>query len=101
MASFSPSVAGRGAGGPSKVDIAMAETPIIVHSPPDMPRDAEILGVLGLAPKHATGQRYGWMVTDYLAWKILFRNSGNASDKVSAHADAFFRPADLIVSSTG
>ncbi|KAK1758606.1 hypothetical protein QBC47DRAFT_411290 [Echria macrotheca] len=81
MTSFSPSAAGSGTRKLSKVDIAMAETSIIVHAPPDMPRDAEILGVLGLAQKHATGQRYGWMVTDYLAWKILFRNCGNPSNK--------------------
>ncbi|KAK4137043.1 hypothetical protein BT67DRAFT_454718 [Trichocladium antarcticum] len=56
---------------------AMSEASLIIHSPPDIPPNAEILGVCGVSAENADQHKYGWMVADFLHWKTLFYRVGN------------------------
>ncbi|KAH6628397.1 hypothetical protein F5144DRAFT_515745 [Chaetomium tenue] len=66
-------------GGPEELRMlraAMSESSLILHGPPDLPRDAEILGVCGVLAENADQNKYGWMVADFLHWKLLFHDLG-------------------------
>ncbi|KAK4031642.1 hypothetical protein C8A01DRAFT_21179 [Parachaetomium inaequale] len=54
---------------------AMSETHLILHGPPDLPHNAEILGVCGVSTENADQNKYGWMVADFLHWKLLFHGT--------------------------
>jgi hypothetical protein len=61
---------------------AMSEASLIIHSPPDIPANAEILGVCGVSADNADQHKYGWMVADFLHWKTLFHKVGNRPAQV-------------------
>ncbi|KAK3298498.1 uncharacterized protein B0H64DRAFT_429696 [Chaetomium fimeti] len=66
-------------GGPDEFKMlegAMSEAYLILHGPPDLPGDAEILGVCGVSTENADQNKYGWMVADFLHWKLLLHNLG-------------------------
>ncbi|EAQ89702.1 hypothetical protein CHGG_06321 [Chaetomium globosum CBS 148.51] len=53
-------------GGPEELQMlraAMSESSLILHGPPDLPRDAEILGVCGISAENADQNKYGWMLS--------------------------------------
>lgn len=56
----------------------------MIHSPPDIPLDSEILGVCAVSSENADPNKYGWMVTDFLAWKTLFHRVGQKNAQVCA-----------------
>lgn len=62
---------------------AMSEASLIIHGPPDMPENAEILGVCGVSIEDAGQNKYGWIVTDFLRWKTLFHRVGRKDAQVS------------------
>lgn len=62
---------------------AMSEAALVIHGPPDFPEDAEILGVCGVSSENADQNKYGWIVADFLSWKMLFHGAGLKADQVS------------------
>ncbi|KAK0628560.1 hypothetical protein B0T17DRAFT_632102 [Bombardia bombarda] len=60
----------------SMMRAATTEASIIIHNPPDFPKDAEILGICGVSEKNADQNKYGWMAADFLAWMTLFHGVG-------------------------
>ncbi|KAK4157015.1 hypothetical protein C8A00DRAFT_40598 [Chaetomidium leptoderma] len=62
---------------------AMSEAHIVLHGPPDFPPDAEILGVCAVSTENADQNKYGWMVTDFLHWKMLFHGTWLSSLDIS------------------
>ncbi|KAG7291792.1 hypothetical protein NEMBOFW57_001812 [Staphylotrichum longicolle] len=66
-------------GGPKEramLQAAASEAHIAVHGPPDFPFNAEILGVCGVPAEMSDENKYGWMVADFLHWKLLFHGVG-------------------------
>ncbi|KAH6854975.1 hypothetical protein B0I37DRAFT_422952 [Chaetomium sp. MPI-CAGE-AT-0009] len=61
-------------GGPEEfkmLQAAISEAYLVLHGPPDLPHNAEILGVCGISTENADQNKYGWMVADFLHWKLL------------------------------
>ncbi|AEO65269.1 uncharacterized protein THITE_2064866, partial [Thermothielavioides terrestris NRRL 8126] len=54
---------------------AMSDAAIVCHAPPDFPFNAEILGVCAVSTENADQNKYGWMVADFLHWKLLFHGT--------------------------
>jgi hypothetical protein len=83
---------------------AMSEASLIIHSPPDIPANAEILGVCGVSADNADQHKYGWMVADFLHWKTLFHKVGNRPAQVCrsspSHPRWFPILANTVVSQT-
>jgi hypothetical protein len=67
----------------NKLRAAISETPILIHSPPDIPKDAEIMGVCALSDNLAGTDQYAWIGVDFLRWKTLFHGVGKAAFQVS------------------
>lgn len=63
---------------------AMSEVQLILHAPPDFPisKNTEILGVCGVADNYAKADKYGWIVADFLAYKVGCYGLGRPSDHV-------------------
>ncbi|CAP67832.1 uncharacterized protein PODANS_1_17120 [Podospora anserina S mat+] len=61
---------------------AMSEVQLILHAPPDFPisKNTEILGVCGVADNYAKADKYGWIVADFLAYKVGCYGLGRPSD---------------------
>ncbi len=66
-----------------KLRAAMTEANLIVHSPPDIPLDAEVLGFCAVSKANSDGNKYGWIVVDYLAWKTMLHGVGEMISQVS------------------
>lgn len=64
---------------------AIAETYVVIHTPPDFPTDAVFMGVLAVSEAYTDPNSYGWMATDFLAWKVLM-NTVSRLDQVSSRA---------------
>jgi hypothetical protein len=78
---------------PVKLQAALAETAIITHTPPDIPGNAEILGVCAISKILSSPSKYGWMATDLVAWKNFFQKVVVRKDQVSAKVyRAYCRP---------
>ncbi|KAK4453405.1 hypothetical protein QBC34DRAFT_261178, partial [Podospora aff. communis PSN243] len=58
---------------------AISETTILIHSPPDIPKDAEIMGVCALSDNVAGADQYAWIGVDFLRWKALFYGHWSSS----------------------
>ncbi|KAL2135584.1 hypothetical protein VTI74DRAFT_7860 [Chaetomium olivicolor] len=58
---------------------AMSEATLVIHTPPDFPVNAEILGVCGVSKEYSNPTKYGWIVADFLRWKMLFNRVGEKS----------------------
>ncbi|KAK0633163.1 hypothetical protein B0T14DRAFT_398086, partial [Immersiella caudata] len=56
----------------AKLQAAISEVPLLIHSPPDIPADAEIMGVCALSNNLAGTNQYAWIGVDFLRWKTLF-----------------------------
>lgn len=70
-------------GGGNKLQAALGEATLMIHCPPDIPSDAEIMGVCAV-PKHLSGRnKYDWIAHDFLVWKSLFCDVGNPAFQVS------------------
>ncbi|KAK0729928.1 hypothetical protein B0H67DRAFT_478890, partial [Lasiosphaeris hirsuta] len=54
------------------LDSALSESSLIIHNPPDIPVDAEILSVCAMSEENATQGKYGYIALDFVAWKVLF-----------------------------
>ncbi|KAK4649232.1 LOW QUALITY PROTEIN: uncharacterized protein QC761_117120 [Podospora bellae-mahoneyi] len=61
---------------------AMSEVQLILHAPPDFPisKNTEILGVCGVADNYAKADKYGWIVADFLAYKVGCYGLGRSSN---------------------
>ncbi|KAK0718876.1 hypothetical protein B0T21DRAFT_338743 [Apiosordaria backusii] len=73
---------------------AMSEVQLIIHAPPDFPRDTEILGVCGVPDKYASADKYAWIVADFLAFKVGCYRLGRRADQTwlsSLDLQAFLR----------
>ncbi|KAK0749353.1 hypothetical protein B0T18DRAFT_298412, partial [Schizothecium vesticola] len=66
--------AGHGGLSDAALKAALAEASLIVHCPPDIPLDAEIVGVCALDEMHAVPNGLGWIAADFMAWKTLFHD---------------------------
>jgi hypothetical protein len=66
---------------------AMSDAAIVCHAPPDFPFNAEILGVCAVSAENADQNKYGWMVADFLHWKLLFYGVGAKAAQVSDTPD--------------
>ncbi|KAK4168608.1 hypothetical protein QBC43DRAFT_366468 [Cladorrhinum sp. PSN259] len=56
---------------------AMSEASLLLHCPPDFPKDAEIVGVCALSDELTGQSQYGWMVADFLSFKLAFYRVGH------------------------
>ncbi|KAK4140239.1 uncharacterized protein C8A04DRAFT_40105 [Dichotomopilus funicola] len=56
---------------------AMSEVPLLLHCPPDFPQNSEIIGVCGVSVENSDQNKYGWMVADFLHWKLLSNGIGD------------------------
>ncbi|KAH6630464.1 hypothetical protein B0J18DRAFT_378944 [Chaetomium sp. MPI-SDFR-AT-0129] len=56
---------------------AMSEVPLLLHCPPDFPQNSEIIGVCGVSAENSDQNKYGWMVADFLHWKLLSNGIGD------------------------
>lgn len=65
---------------------AMSDATLICHAPPDFPSEAEILGVCAVSAENADQNKYGWVVADFLHWKLLFHGVGNKAAQVTRAA---------------
>ncbi|KAK1833145.1 hypothetical protein QBC39DRAFT_402123, partial [Podospora conica] len=65
---------GHAGGGLSDVALkaALTDASLIVHSPPDIPPDSEIVGVCAVDETNAGPNRLGWIAADFVVWKTLF-----------------------------
>ncbi|KAK5660687.1 hypothetical protein OQA88_12051, partial [Cercophora sp. LCS_1] len=70
---MSESVAAGGAG-MAKFLGAASEAGVIIHGPPDVPKDAEIMGFCAVSENFARTGKYDWIVNDFLRWKLAFSN---------------------------
>lgn len=85
MASARTEPGGGSADWQNQLQAALSEVPMMIHSPPDINSDAEIMGVCGLS-EHLTGaNKYAWIGVDFLRWKTLFYGVGNRSFQVSEY----------------
>jgi hypothetical protein len=57
---------------------AMSEASLIVHGPPDLPDDVEVLGAYGVSKENSEMTKYGWMLNDFLSWMLLFNQRGHS-----------------------
>lgn len=80
---------------------AMSEASLIIHSPPDIPPNAEILGVCGVSTENADQHKYGWMVADFLHWKTLFYRVGNKEAQVCRRSPNLARPVSVVANIIG
>ncbi|KAK3363399.1 hypothetical protein B0T25DRAFT_596624, partial [Lasiosphaeria hispida] len=75
----------------SMLDAALSESSLIVHNPPDIPVNAEILSVCGVAEENAAPGTYDYIVLDFIAWKVLFHanwfSTLDISKLLAAHGD--------------
>jgi len=92
-----PASRGIGDGGslsdPAKLQAALAETAMVIHTPPDIPGDAEILGVCAISKILSSPGKYGWVAKDLVAWKDFFHKVVARKDQVSTKVScAYCRP---------
>jgi hypothetical protein len=74
--------AGHGGLSDAALKAALAEASLVVHCPPDIPLDTEIVGVCAVDEIHAVPNGLGWIAADFIAWKTLFHNVGQAHHQV-------------------
>lgn len=74
--------AGQGGLSDAALKEALAEASLIVHCPPDIPPDSEIVGVCAVDELHAVPSGLGWIAADFMAWKALFHRVGEAHHQV-------------------
>ncbi|KAK3392951.1 hypothetical protein B0H63DRAFT_504951 [Podospora didyma] len=81
---------GGGSSDPGKYNVqgTVIEVSMVVHNPPDIPSKAEILGVVAVSSENADQNKYGWIVTDFLAWKTLFYRVGEKAAQFLERAGA-------------
>ncbi|KAK4232275.1 hypothetical protein QBC38DRAFT_463628 [Podospora fimiseda] len=62
---------------PKQLQAAIAEASLILHSPPDFPKDAEVVGICALADNFTDQSQYAWMIADFLGFKLAFYRIGH------------------------
>ncbi|KAK4216621.1 hypothetical protein QBC37DRAFT_310002, partial [Rhypophila decipiens] len=70
------------------VDVLRAgatEASLVVHNPPDIQSNCEVLGICAVPEEYSDPKMYGWIVADFLAWKTLFYGTWLSSLDI-AHA---------------
>jgi hypothetical protein len=67
----------------NKLQAAIGEANILMHSPPDIGPGAEIMGVCAVSEQLSGMEKYGWIARDFLVWKSLFNGVGNPAFQVS------------------
>lgn len=75
-------------GGPPAVSLASlqaaaSESSLIIHNPPDIPLNAEVIGVCAVPQEYADHNKYGWIVGDFMSWKAIFDDVGTKTSQVS------------------
>ena len=63
--------------------VAMTESSLIIHNPPDIPKTGEVIGVCAVPQEYAGKDKYAWMVGDFMTWKSIFYGVGEATSQVS------------------
>ena len=71
--------------GLKELQAAMSEASLIIHNPPDFPKDAEVVGICALAEDLKSPNQYGWMVADFLRFKSAFYRVGHRDHQVCKH----------------
>ncbi|KAK3996896.1 hypothetical protein QBC44DRAFT_230666, partial [Cladorrhinum sp. PSN332] len=60
-----------------ELQAAISEASLILHCPPDFPKDAEVVGVCAVSDNLAGQSQYAWMVADFLGFKLAFYRVGH------------------------
>lgn len=68
--------------GLKELHAAMSEASLIIHNPPDFPKDAEVVGICTLAEDFKSSNQYGWMVADFLSFKSALYRVGHRDHQV-------------------
>ncbi|KAK0655849.1 hypothetical protein B0T16DRAFT_316306, partial [Cercophora newfieldiana] len=75
----------------SQLQAAFCEVPVLIHSPPDINRNTEIMGVCGLSEHLSGTNKYAWIAVDFLRWKtLLYGNWFSSLDMEKFHQDVGF-----------
>lgn len=53
---------------------ASAEAAVVIHGPPSIPKDSEIVGFCAVSDTVARPGQYDWIVNDFMAWKSAFED---------------------------
>ena len=60
----------------TRLGTTVSESAFIIHTIPDFHPDAEIVGLCHVPLIDSHPERYGWMVSDFLAFKYLLHGVG-------------------------
>ncbi|KAM7209651.1 hypothetical protein V8F20_000054, partial [Naviculisporaceae sp. PSN 640] len=85
-------------GGPITLNIlqsAATEATLVVHNPPDVPANSQVLGICAVPEEYADPNNYGWMVADFVAWKAIFYGTWLSSLNIANFLDGSRLPAEM------